>query len=91
MNLFRQIRFVKGRRRYVFRFQEGQEADIVAAFVSMAADVEHDLDSSDAALLGCRTGVLFQTSLEHGECWRGLCPAKKATLFSILGPEGGAQ
>ena len=65
MNLVRQLSLVKGKHRYVFRYQAGREADIIAAFASMAADAEHDFDWFDAAVLSYQMGRRLEMDLEE--------------------------
>jgi hypothetical protein len=65
MNLVRQLSLVKGNHRYVFRYQAGREADIIAAFASMAADSEHDFDWFDAAVLSYQMGRRLEMDLEE--------------------------
>jgi hypothetical protein len=65
MNLVRQLSLVKGNHRYVFRYQAGREADIIAAFASMAADTEHDFDWFDAAVLSYQMGRRLEMDLEE--------------------------
>src|SRR5262245_17589297 len=50
-NGWRQLSLVKGAHRYVFRYQPGREADVIAAFASMADDHDSDFDWFDAAAL----------------------------------------
>ncbi len=65
MNLVRQLSLVKGDHRYVFRYQAGREADIIAAFASMAEDAEHDFDWFDAAVLSYQMGRRLEVDLEE--------------------------
>jgi len=51
MEAVRQLSLVKGKHRYVFRYQTGREADIIAAFAALAADSEAEFDWFDAAVL----------------------------------------
>jgi len=59
----RQLAMNKGTHRYVFRYRAGQEADIVAAFASLAGDAEHDFDWFDAAALSYQMGRRLETDL----------------------------
>jgi len=65
MNVVRQLSLVKGDHRYVFRYQAGGEADIIAAFASMAADAEHEFDWFDAAVLSYQMGRRLEMDLEE--------------------------
>jgi len=65
MNLVRQLSLVKGTHRYVFRYQAGREADIIASFATMAADAEHEFDWFDAAVLSYQMGRRLEMDLEH--------------------------
>ncbi|HSW47225.1 MAG TPA: hypothetical protein VLM89_16805 [Phycisphaerae bacterium] len=65
MDCVRQLSLVKGDNRYVFRYQAGQEADIIASFAQMAADAEHDFDWFDAAVLSYQMGRRLEVDLEQ--------------------------
>ena len=64
MDAVRQLSLVKGKHRYVFRYQTGREADIIAAFAAMAADNENDFDWFDAAVLSYQMGRRLELDLE---------------------------
>ena len=64
MNVIRQLSLVKGHDRYVFRYQAGREADIIAAFASMASDSECEFDWFDAAVLSYQMGRRLEMELE---------------------------
>jgi hypothetical protein len=64
MNVIRQLSLVKGRDRYVFRYQAGREADIIAAFASMASDPSTPFDWFDAAVLSYQMGRRLEMELE---------------------------
>lgn len=64
MELVRQLSLVKGKHRYVFRYQPGREAEIIAAFASMAADAETEFDWFDAAVLSYQMGRRLEMDLE---------------------------
>ena len=51
MSEIRQLSLVKGEERFVFRYQAGQEADVIDAFASMASDHASRFDWFDAAVL----------------------------------------
>ena len=65
MDAVRQLSLVKGTHRYVFRYQTGREADIIAAFASMAADNENEFDWFDAAVLSYQMGRRLELDLEQ--------------------------
>lgn len=65
MDAVRQLSLVKGKHRYVFRYQTGREADIIAAFASMAADEASDFDWFDAAVLSYQMGRRLELDLEQ--------------------------
>jgi hypothetical protein len=65
MDAVRQLSLVKGKQRYVFRYQTGREADIIAAFASMAADEANDFDWFDAAVLSYQMGRRLELDLEQ--------------------------
>jgi hypothetical protein len=64
MNVIRQLSLVKGSHRYVFRYQPGREADIIAAFAAMASDPDADFDWFDAAVLSYQMGRRLEMELE---------------------------
>jgi len=65
MNTVRQLSLVKGDHRYLFRYQAGREADIIASFASMAADVDQEFDWFDAAVLSYQMGRRLEMDLEE--------------------------
>lgn len=65
MDCARQLSLVKGNHRYVFRYQAGNEADIIATFAEMAADSGHDFDWFDAAVLSYQMGRRLEMDLEQ--------------------------
>ncbi len=64
-NVIRQLSLVKGDERFVFRYQAGQEATIVDAFASMAADEQSRFDWFDAAVLSYQMGRRLETELDQ--------------------------
>lgn len=64
MSLVRQLSLVKGGHRYVFRYQAGREADIIAAFAELAADSDTGFDWFDAAVLSYQMGRRLEMDLE---------------------------
>lgn len=65
MNLVRQLSLVKSGHRYVFRYRAGREADIIAAFASLAAEAESEFDWFDAAVLSYQMGRRLEMDLEE--------------------------
>jgi len=65
MNEIRQLSLVKGEERFVFRYQPGQEADVIDAFASMASDQENRFDWFDAAVLSYQMGRRLETELDQ--------------------------
>lgn len=64
-DVIRQLSLVKGDERFVFRYQAGQEASIVDAFASMAADERSRFDWFDAAVLSYQMGRRLETELDQ--------------------------
>ena len=64
MSEIRQLSLVKGEERFVFRYQAGQEADVIDAFASMATDHASRFDWFDAAVLSYQMGRRLETELE---------------------------
>lgn len=65
MKEIRQLSLVKGEERFVFRYQTGQEADVIDAFASMASDQANRFDWFDAAVLSYQMGRRLETELEQ--------------------------
>lgn len=65
MDTVRQLSLLKGKHRYVFRYQAGREADIISAFASLAADQENEFDWFDAAVLSYQMGRRLELDLEQ--------------------------
>jgi len=65
MNAIRQLSLVKGEERFIFRYQSGQEAEVVDAFASLAADRESNFDWFDAAVLSYQMGRRLETELDQ--------------------------
>ena len=66
MKTMRQLSLVKGDHRYVFRYQAGREADIIATFASMASDPGKDFDWFDAAVLSYQIGRGLNDTKQSG-------------------------
>ena len=64
MNVIRQLSLVKGEERFVFRYQTGQEAEVIDAFASLAGDTASEFDWFDAAVLSYQMGRRLETELD---------------------------
>ena len=65
MSVIRQLSLVKDDERFVFRYQAGQEAEVIDAFASMAGDQENAFDWFDAAVLSYQMGRRLETELDQ--------------------------
>ncbi|MCL2330704.1 MAG: hypothetical protein FWC56_05330 [Phycisphaerae bacterium] len=65
MGLIRQLSLVKGGHRYVFRYEAGREAEIIAAFADTASRSDMGFDWFDAALLSYQMGRRLEMDLEE--------------------------
>ena len=65
MSVIRQLSLVKGEERFVFRYQAGQEAEVIDAFASMASDQRSTFDWFDAAVLSYQMGRRLETELDQ--------------------------
>ncbi len=65
MAVLRQLSLVKGPERFVFRYQAGQESQVIDAFASLAADRKSVFDWFDAAVLSYQMGRRLETELEQ--------------------------
>ncbi len=65
MGVIRQLSLVKGEERFVFRYQAGQEAEIIDAFAGLAADSRSTFDWFDAAVLSYQMGRRLETELDQ--------------------------
>ena len=61
----RQLSLVKGRHRFLFRYQPGGEADVIAAFASLASDKTSEFDWFDAAVLSYQMGRRLEMELDQ--------------------------
>ncbi len=61
----RQLSLVKGKHRYLFRYQPGSEADVIAAFASLASDASSEFDWFDAAVLSYQMGRRLELELDE--------------------------
>lgn len=50
------LSMVKGRHRFVFRYPEGRESELLASFVALANDPASEFDWFDAAVLSYQMG-----------------------------------
>lgn len=65
MKVIRQLSLVKGPDRYVFRYQAGQEAEVIDAFASLASDQSSQFDWFDAAVLSYQMGRRLERELDQ--------------------------
>jgi hypothetical protein len=65
MSVIRQLSLVKGEERFVFRYQSGQEAEVVDAFAQLASNRESRFDWFDAAVLSYQMGRRLETELDQ--------------------------
>ena len=65
MNVIRQLSLVKGEERFVFRYQAGQEGEVIDAFASMAGDRTSSFDWFDAAVLSYQMGRRLERELDQ--------------------------
>lgn len=61
----RQLSLVKGKHRYLFRYQPGSEADVIAAFAGLASDAGSEFDWFDAAVLSYQMGRRIELELDE--------------------------
>jgi len=64
-SVIRQLSLVKGDERFIFRYQNGQEPEVIDAFASMAADKASSFDWFDAAVLSYQMGRRLETELDQ--------------------------
>ncbi len=65
MKLVRQLSLVKAGHRYVFRYEAGREAEIIAEFAAQAENRESAFDWFDAAVLSYQMGRRLKMDLEE--------------------------
>ena len=65
MSAVRQLSLVKGEERFVFRYQSGQEPDVIDAFADLAGNPESVFDWFDAAVLSYQMGRRLETELDR--------------------------
>ncbi len=59
----RSLSMVKGGHRYVFRYAEGCEAELLSTFVALANDPDSEFDWFDAAVLSYQMGQRLSQEL----------------------------
>ncbi len=65
MDVVRQLSLVKGDHRYVFRYREGCEAEVIEQFASLASDQENSFDWFDAAVLSYQMGRRIEMEIDQ--------------------------
>lgn len=65
MNVKRQLSLVKGSEKYIFRYRPGDEANVIQAFASLAADSSSEFDWFDAAVLSYQMGRRLEKELDE--------------------------
>jgi hypothetical protein len=60
----RSLTLVKGKQRFVFRYEVGGEPTLLATFVELANDPESEFDWLDAAVLSFRMGQQQESQLD---------------------------
>ncbi len=58
------LSMVKGEHRYVFRYVEGGESQLLGSFVALANDPESEFDWFDAAVLSYQMGQQLARELD---------------------------
>lgn len=58
------LSMVKGRHRFVFRYVEGRESELLASFVALANDPQSEFDWFDAAVLSYQMGQQLARELD---------------------------
>jgi hypothetical protein len=61
----RQLSWVKGEERFVFRYEAGHEPEVIDAFASLAGDETSCFDWFDAAVLSYQMGRRLETELDQ--------------------------
>lgn len=60
----RQLSLVKGRHRFVFEYDEGNEPELVGSFVDLARDTMSEFDWFDAAVLSYEMGRRIEADIQ---------------------------
>lgn len=69
----RTLSLCKGSHRYVFRYAEGSECEVLEAIAELASDAGNDFDWVDAASLS------FQITCEQASsCMKAITPARRS-------------
>ena len=58
------LSMVKGQHRFVFRYAEGRESELLASLVALASTPESEFDWFDAAVLSHQMGQQFSCELD---------------------------
>ena len=61
------VELVKGKHRYIFRYQQGAELQALDAFVSLASNAQSEFDWFDAAVLSYQISRNFHESDQWSE------------------------
>ncbi|HUN80515.1 MAG TPA: hypothetical protein VMV81_03305 [Phycisphaerae bacterium] len=61
----RQLSLVKGQHKFLFRYRPGDEAQVIGAFASLAADAGSEFDWFDAAVLSYQMGRRIELELDE--------------------------
>jgi hypothetical protein len=64
MDPVKQLSLDKGGQRYVFRYQSGNEAEVIGAMASLAGDQNTDFDWFDAAVLSYQMGRRIEMEID---------------------------
>lgn len=65
MGAVRELSLIKKSHRYVFRYGQGCEAELIHALAAMASDPEVDFDWFDAAVLSYQMGRHMEKALDE--------------------------
>ena len=65
MNVIRQLSLVKGTERFIFRYEEGREGNVIDSFSRLAGDSSYQFDWFDAAVLSYQMGRRLETELDQ--------------------------
>ena len=65
MNTTRQLSLVKGDCRFVFRYEQGDEAEVINAFAELADKETCEFDWFDAAVLSYQMGRRIERALDE--------------------------
>lgn len=65
VNRSKQLSLVKGRHRYVFRYETGRESEVIDAFANLASEGNSDFDWFDAAVMSYQMGRRIDQELDN--------------------------